>query len=114
MAAQRFETVAIDRFGPLPSAPKGHRWILIIEDVATKWVELFPLIDATAAACAKLLIDEVFLRYGMPRRTISDNGVQFVSAVTQHALYCLGIEQVLTPLFHPQANPVERRNREKL
>ncbi|XP_036329858.1 uncharacterized protein LOC118742000 [Rhagoletis pomonella] len=67
---------------------------------------------ATAENCAKTLIDEVFLRYGVPRRIISDNGVQFVSAVMQKVAFCLEISQVFTPVYHPQANPVERKNRD--
>lgn len=57
-------------------------------------------------------MDEIFLRYGFPRRVISDNGVQFVSEVMQQTLYILNVKQVLTPLYHPAANPVERRNRD--
>ncbi|GFX98466.1 uncharacterized protein TNCV_4002351 [Trichonephila clavipes] len=34
--AQRFETLAIDLFGPLPESKDGKRWILIIEDCTTK------------------------------------------------------------------------------
>lgn len=59
----------------------------------------------------KTLINEIFLRYGCPRRIISDNGVQFISQVMQQACHYLGIKQNLTPLFHPQANMVERKNR---
>ena len=46
----------------------------------SRWTELFRLEEATAEACAKILIEEIFLRYGLPRRVKSDNGVQFVSA----------------------------------
>lgn len=48
----------------------------------------------------------------MPRRLISDNGVQFVSEVMQQACHVLGTTQVLTPYYHPQANPIERKNRD--
>ncbi|GFV26523.1 integrase catalytic domain-containing protein [Trichonephila clavipes] len=66
--------------GPLPESEDGKRWILIIEDCITKWVELFVLPNATAKECAITLVEEVPLRYGIPRRLISDNGTQFVSA----------------------------------
>ncbi|GFT65302.1 integrase_H2C2 domain-containing protein [Trichonephila clavipes] len=59
---QRFETLAIDLFGPLPESKDGKRWILIIEDCTTKWVELFALPNATAKECAITLIEEVLLR----------------------------------------------------
>ncbi|GFS77946.1 hypothetical protein TNCV_2028161 [Trichonephila clavipes] len=110
--AQRFETLAIDLIGPLPESKDGKRWILIIEDCTTKWVELFALPNATVKECAITLIEEVLLRYGIPRRLISDNGTQFVSAVMQQICYLLNIHQSLIPVYHPQANPVERKNRD--
>ena len=70
-------------------------------------MEIFKLVEATSEACAKTLIEEVFFRYGIPRRIKSDNGVQFVSAVMQKVAYCLGIQQQFTPVYHPEANPVE-------
>lgn len=99
--AQRFETVAIDLFGPLPETPEGDRWIFIVEDTATKWVELFPLKRATAEECAKVLITEIFMRYGVPRKVISDNGTQFVSHIMQKVTHCMNIKQSLIPVYHP-------------
>ncbi|GFX18450.1 retrovirus-related Pol polyprotein from transposon 17.6 [Trichonephila clavipes] len=54
--AQRFETLAVDLFGPLPETPTGKKWIFIVEDTSTKWVELFALAEATDENCAKTLI----------------------------------------------------------
>ncbi|GFT00038.1 integrin alpha-PS1 [Trichonephila clavipes] len=110
--AQRFETLAIDLFGPLPETPTGKKWIFIVEDTSTKWVELFALAEATAENCAKTLIKEVLLRYGLPRRLISDNGPQFISAVMQLTCDLLEITQDLIPVYHPQANSSECKNRD--
>lgn len=109
---QRFEVIAFDLFGPLPRTHENHNWIFIIEDVATRWVELFALKRATAEECAKVLLEEVILRFGTPRRFISDNGTQFVSSVMQQLAYCLNIRHGFTPVYHPETNPVERRNRD--
>lgn len=73
---------------------------------------MFDLTNITAQECATTLIEEIFLRYGVPRRLISDNGPQFLSAVLQQFCYILGTDQLLTPLYHPQTNPVERKNRD--
>lgn len=110
--SQRFEVLAIDLFGPLPRTETGEQWILIVEDCTTKWVELFSLSEASARHCATTLIEEVFMRYGIPRRIISDNGPQFVSAVLQQICYTLNIKQNLIPVYSPQCNPVERKNRD--
>lgn len=110
--AQRFEVLSVDLFGPLPETDTGEKGVYIIEDPATKWVELFALKSATAEACARVLIDEVILRYGTPRRVISDNGTQFVAEVMQYVAHTLGFVQNLVPLYHPEANPIEKRNRD--
>ncbi|GFV56929.1 transposon Tf2-8 polyprotein [Trichonephila clavipes] len=110
--AQRFETLAIGLFGSLPETPTGKKWIFIVEDTSTKWVELFALAEVNAENCAKTLIEEVLLRYGLPRRLISDNGPQFISAVMQLTCDLLEITQDFIPVYHPQANPSERKNRD--
>ncbi|KAF8772010.1 Transposon Tf2-11 polyprotein like [Argiope bruennichi] len=71
--SQRFETLTIDLLGPLPETSDWKKWIFIIEDTATKGIELFALKDATAQECAITWLEEVILRYGLPRRLISDN-----------------------------------------
>ncbi|GFX08221.1 retrovirus-related Pol polyprotein from transposon 17.6 [Trichonephila clavipes] len=110
--SQRFEVIAIDLFGPLPQTDTGKQWIFIVEDCATKWVELFALSQASARQCATTLIEEVFMRHGIPRRIISDNGTQFVSAVLQQICFTLNISQNFIPVYSPQSNPVERKNRD--
>lgn len=109
---QRFEVIAIDLFGPLPTGPQGERWIFIIEDTASRWVELLPLRQATAEDCGWNLIHHVFFRYGLPRRILSDNGTQFISSLVQYITHCFQIDQSFTPVYHPAANPVERKNRD--
>lgn len=109
---QRFEVLAIDLFVPLPTSTNGEKWIFIVDYTASRWVELFPIAEATTATCIKLLLDEVFLRYGLPRRLISDNGVEFISAVMQQLTFCLGIQQSFIPLYHAETNMVERKNRD--
>ncbi|GFT22441.1 pro-Pol polyprotein [Trichonephila clavipes] len=84
---------AIDLFGPLPETTEGMKWIFIVEDYRTKWVELSPLKQAIAKECTMILLNEVSLRYGVPRRLISDNGTQFVSAVIQQLCFVLDINQ---------------------
>ncbi|XP_061721848.1 uncharacterized protein LOC133528471 [Cydia pomonella] len=109
---QRNEVLAMDLFGPLPLGDQGERWIFLVEDTATRWTELYALKDATAEACAVILVEEYFMRFGLPRRVISDNGVQFISAVMRQCMAALGIKQNLAPLYHPEANPAERKNRD--
>jgi hypothetical protein len=58
---QRFEIIAFDLFGPLPKSDDNKVWVFVVEDIASRWVELFSLEQATAAECASVLIDEILI-----------------------------------------------------
>lgn len=70
-----FEVVLVDLFGFLLKTVKGNCWIFIIEDVCIYWVELFVLEIVISVECVEILIGEVFLRFGVLCRMVSDNGV---------------------------------------
>ncbi|KAL8456157.1 hypothetical protein Emag_000019 [Eimeria magna] len=53
-----FELIAIDLFGPLPITRRGNNHILVIIDHHTRWVELVPLPNPTAAHVAQALFNE--------------------------------------------------------
>ncbi|GFS88213.1 CCHC-type domain-containing protein [Trichonephila clavipes] len=106
--AQRFETLAIDLFGPLPESKDGSSSLRIVPPSGSNCLH-YPMPQLKNAIT---LIEEVLLRYGIPRRLISDNGTQFVSALMQQICYLLNIHQTQIPVYHPQANPVERKNRD--
>ncbi|CAH2236856.1 jg13466 [Pararge aegeria aegeria] len=57
---QRFEVLAFDLFGPLPPSKKNNTLILVVEDIASRWVELFALEAATAKNCAATRFLEEF------------------------------------------------------
>ena len=110
--AQRFEVLSIDFMGPLSSTQGGERHILVVQDLATKWTELFPMEKATAEGTVELLVNEVCYRFGTPRKIISDRGTQLSGHLLPAVCDLLGIEHEFSPSYHPQANPVERRNRD--
>ena len=103
--------VATDIMGPLPTSTQGFKYLLIFEDVFTKWVEIVPLRSATAASVTKALRDRVLCRWGTPRVLLSDNGTPFLNKMVAGLTKNVGIHHATTPVYHPQANPVERVNR---
>lgn len=88
--AQRFETPAVDLFGPLPQTAYSDKCIVVVEKQATKWVELFSL-SQLFRKLVLILVEEVFLNYGTCGKLSSDNGVQFVSEVMQIVTFCLAL-----------------------
>lgn len=106
-----WSVVAADIMGPFPRSKKGMKYLLVIQDLFTKWIEIEPLRNATGSLIKNALHDTVISRWGTPRVFISDNGTEFVNKVLTEYTKELNVVHSTTPPYHPQANPVERVNR---
>ena len=58
----------------LPVTPRNNRYILVVTDHFTKWVEIFAVLDQTAVTTANVILNEVIARYGSPLAKHSDSG----------------------------------------
>ena len=72
-----FEKMATDIVGPFPRSFCGFKYILTTVCLASKYSDVIPLRDMSAASVAEGLV-EVFSRTGLPRVLLSDQGSQFV------------------------------------
>ena len=106
-----WHTIGMDIMGPFPTTATQKRFLLVVVDYFTRWIELFPMNSTTSMSIANILTNEVFSRYGFPKYILSDNGPQFVSDLFHNFCDTLGIEQKLTANYHPQSNMTERVNR---
>ncbi len=66
--------LGMDLMGPFPCSKKGNRFLLVIVDYFTKWVEMFPLRDSKAHHIITILKDEIFTCFGVPQKLVSDRG----------------------------------------
>ena len=76
-----FRSVAVDVLGPFPPSSKGSRYIVVVGDYLTRWVEAFPVPSVDATVIARLLIDEIISRHRAPRVLLSDRGTNVLSRV---------------------------------
>ena len=106
------ERLATDILGELPVTDNGNKYILVISDYFTKWTESFPMPNMESKTCAKLLVEEVVSRFGVPNVIHSDQGRQFESRLFKDMCELLQIEKTRTTPYHPQSDGmVERFNR---
>ena len=80
-----FERIGLDIVGPLPKSSRGHQYILVILDYATRYAEAIPLRKATSRQIAK----ELFLlssSLGIPKEILTDQGSPFMSKVVRDRL----------------------------
>lgn len=108
-----FEMLSVDVLGPYPYAARTkRRFIVIIEDVFSKWVEAMPMTEVLGKDIVRALETQITSRYGYPKYLVSDNGPQFISKVLQKYCEEHDITQVFSSIYHQQANSVERRVQE--
>ena len=104
-----FESLQID-FAKMPPT-RGFKWMLVITDKLSGWVEAFPCRQATASQVGKCLLRDIVPRFGTPNWIYSDRGSHFTGEIIQYLAKMLGVNWRLHTPYHPQsAGQVERMN----
>ena len=108
-----WEMVAVDVL-QVPTSYQNNRYLLVIQDYFTKWVEAIPMPDQTAVHITNELV-KLFSTFGLPQIVHSDQGKNFESTVLKQTLEAFGISKSRTTAYHPQGDGlVERFNRSLL
>lgn len=109
LISEPFSRVNIDLVGPLsPPSKGGHKYILTLIDMATGYPEAVPLQDIDTVAVSEALL-EIFARVRIPKEMLSDNEVQFKSALMQHLHKLLGVKPLFSSIYRPMTcGKVER------
>ena len=111
-AGYALERVHIDIMGPLVETQKGNKFILVIVDQFTMWVDAFPLKNQLAETGAGVVVGEFVARVGCPLEIHTDQGGNFESELFKEMCELLEIGKTRTTSYRPSANgQVERYNR---
>ena len=106
------DRIATDILGELPATSAGNRYILVVSDYYTKWTESFPMPNMEAETVAKLIVEQVIARFGVPSVIHSDQGPQYESRLFSSVCELLGIQKTHTTPYHPKSDGmVERFNK---
>lgn len=96
------EGVAIDVLRPLPTTDKGNRYLPIAMDYFAKWPEAYAIPNQEATTVAKVLVEEVFSRFGIPLEIHSDQGRNFESSIFREMCKLLQVNKIRTTPLRPQ------------
>ena len=108
-----WEMVAVDIL-EVPTSRHNNRYLMVIQDYMTKWVEAIPIPNQTAATITRELTT-VFCRYGIPDILHSDQGRNFESTILRQTVDAFGVTKSRTTAYHPAGDGlVERFNRSLL
>ena len=106
------DRLGIDIMGPLPTTTRGNRYLFVICDYFTRWVEAFPLPDQKAETVAQVLVHEFICLFGAPLEIHSDRGRNFESSLFREVCRLLRFRKTRSTPYHPSSNGlVERFNR---
>lgn len=101
----------MDLVGPLPKSARGHQYILVILDYATRYPEAIPLRTMASQNIAKELV-LLFTRVGVPKEIHTDQGTPFMSRLMADLCKLWQVKPLRTSVYHPQTDGlVERFNR---
>lgn len=109
--SEPFQIVSMDLMGPFPRSKSGNTMLLVISCWFSKFVFLFPMRNGKTSNLTKIVEEQIFLVFGVPKVIICDNGKQFVSAQFKEMMSNYSAEIWYTPYYHPQSNPTERVNK---
>ncbi|XP_057269062.1 uncharacterized protein LOC130601185 isoform X1 [Pezoporus wallicus] len=110
-AYRPFSHIQVD-FTELPRVGR-YKYLLVMVDHLTHYVEAFPTSRATANQVTKVLLEHIIPRYGVPEVIDSDRGTHFVSKIVRDLTESLGIKWEYHTPWHPQSSgKVERMNGE--
>lgn len=95
---QVWERIHIDYLGPI-----FNKYILVIVDAYSKWIEAFVVNNMTTLTTINIL-RSCFARFGIPKILVSDNGRQFIAEEFQNFLRMNGITPKNTAPYQPATN----------
>jgi hypothetical protein len=97
--------IAMDSVGPLEEDSRGYKYILVLIDCMSRFVELFPTRTLKAEECAEKLLDF----FSRPESILSDNHKEFMNSVVQKFMEYTGTRiETSIPYSHEDNSIVDR------
>ena len=106
-----FQIIGVDIM-ELPLTSNGNKYVIVFQDMFTKWPMVYATPDQKAHRIARLLVEEIVPMFGVPEALLSDRGTNLLSHLMEDVCKLLGIKKLNTTAHHPQCNGmIERFNR---
>jgi len=108
-----WQEISIDIIGPLPKSNRIDV-IVVIVDRFMKMIRLkAAMTNISLEGIAKIYRDDICKLHGIPRKILSDRGLQFASKFMEEFTKALGTKRQLSTAYHPQTDgQMERINQE--
>ncbi|GJV44492.1 reverse transcriptase domain-containing protein [Tanacetum coccineum] len=106
----KWQGIAMDFVTKLPRTSSGHDTIWVIMDRLTKSAHFLPMReDYKMERLARLYLNEIVARHGVPISIISDRDSRFTSRFWQSMQEALGTRLDMSTAYHPQTDGQSER-----
>ena len=94
----------------MPEDYSGYKYVLLIGDLFSKYIEAVPLVNQSAPNVVQALKERWILKYGNPLFLLSDQGSNVDGTLVQEVCKALHIKKRRSSAFHSQGNGFAERN----
>ncbi|KAD3336759.1 hypothetical protein E3N88_32278 [Mikania micrantha] len=111
----KWDQISMDFITKLPRTSRNHDSIWVIVDRLTKSAHFLPIReDYSMDRLAKLYVNEIVSRHGVPISIISDRDSRFMSRFWQTLQNALGTQINMSTAYHPQTDGQTERTNQTL
>jgi transposase InsO family protein len=101
----------LDLLGPLPPAQGNLKYVVVVVEYFSKWIEAKHLATITSTTVQKFFWQNIICRFGVPKAITIDNGTQFDADTFKTFCSQIGTKIHFASVRHPESNGlVERAN----
>ena len=106
------DRIGLDIIGPLPQTKRRNKYLLVVGDCFTCWMEAYHIPQQNAEMIADKLVNEFISRFGVPLEVHTDQGRHFDGKFFAEICKLLETTKTRTTAYHPTSNGmIERFNR---
>ena len=101
---RRFQCVTLDIMQVSPTSKEGNKKVIVMGDLFSRYVWVVPVKYESAKTIAGVILQEWILRFGPPKRLLTDRAKAFMGNIVQEILCLLGVRKIFTRSYHPQTD----------
>ena len=102
-----WQAMCVDIMGKYPKSNEGYKYIIIFEDVFSRFIISAPFRSEHGFRVKRALEELICATFGTPEKIICDNGSEFKCDEVVQFLKESNIELEQTPVTSTQCNPTE-------
>ena len=104
-----FMTVGMDLFGSLTETPRKNKYVILLIDFYSKYIEAEPLKNKRSSTIADWFVNKIVLRHGAIERVLTDQGLNFCSKFMDSVFELTKAQHIRTAPYHPETNGLAER-----